>query len=174
MEIRHVELKKVVWTAAKMDADGGEKEPPKVTLTIDVTDPAYRRHQGTDRLRQGRSYRLGRGQRPADHALAVSRPAVAQASAPCRRPNGARHGPRAGQSPRKEPPMFTLVGRCARCGGNVAEEPDTYSPVCWCLQCGRAALTPAEVALAAKTLRDRQRHTALLREIAARRKAAAV
>lgn len=40
MELRGVEVKKVSWTAEKLDADGEVKTPAKVSITLEIDDPA--------------------------------------------------------------------------------------------------------------------------------------
>lgn len=39
MDLRGVAVKKVVWSAAKLDKDGEEKDPPSVAITLEISDP---------------------------------------------------------------------------------------------------------------------------------------
>jgi len=39
VEIKYVGIHKVVWSARKVGDDGEEKQPAKVTLTLEIEDP---------------------------------------------------------------------------------------------------------------------------------------
>jgi len=39
MDLRNVTVKKVQWSPRKLDADGFEKDPPKLTVQLEIAGP---------------------------------------------------------------------------------------------------------------------------------------